>query len=106
MPGDSTVAEASYASVVKSVYERNLTSFLPSTIANDNENTKVSVTIASDGTVISSSIITPSGDSVWDTAVQRTLDRVTYIAPFPAGTTDKERHYVINFNPQVERTLE
>jgi TonB family protein len=106
MPGDSTVAYANYTFVVKSVYERALTSFLPNTIASDNENAKVRVTIASDGTVISASIISRSGDPVWDAAVQRTLDRVTFVAPFPDGTTDKERDYIINFNPQVERTLE
>ncbi len=106
VPGDSSVAYANYASVVKSVYERALTSFLPNSIANDNENAKVSVTIASDGTVISASIISQSGDPVWDAAVQRTLDRVTVIEPFPAGSTDKERHYIINFNPQTEHTLE
>jgi TonB family protein len=106
MPGNSTAAYANYASVVKSIYEQTLISFLPNAIASDNENTKVSVTIASDGTVTSARIIAPSGDSVWDAAVQRTLDRVTFIAPFPAGTAEKERHYTINFNPQVERMLE
>jgi hypothetical protein len=43
---------------------------------------------------------------VWDAVVQRTLDRVTYIAPFPEGATEKERTYTINFNPQVERNLQ
>jgi len=106
VPGNSSAAYANYASVVKSVYERTLVSFLPDSVAADKENTKVNVTIASDGTVISSTIVAPSGDPAWDAAVQHTLDRVTFIAPFPEGTTDKERHYTINFNPQVERTLE
>lgn len=106
MPGNGSVSYASYDAGVKSIYERTLNSFLPNEIANDNENTKVSVTIASDGTVISARIITPSGDSVWDAAVQHTLDRVTYIAPFPEGATEKQRTYPISFNPQVERTLE
>ncbi|HUZ08402.1 MAG TPA: TonB family protein [Candidatus Paceibacterota bacterium] len=106
MPGNSSASYASYASAVKSVYERTLIPLLPDAIASDNENTKVSVTIASDGTVISARIISPSGDPVWDAVVQRTLDRVTYIAPFPEGATEKERTYTINFNPQVERTLQ
>jgi TonB family protein len=104
MPGNSSAAYANYAAAVKSAYEQAL--ILPSEIANDNENTKVSVTIANDGTVISARILTPSGDPVWDAAVQRTLDRVTFIAPFPEGATEKERSYTINFNPQVQRTLE
>lgn len=97
---------ANYATVVKSVYERTLLTQLPGAVARDNENTQVSITIASDGTVISSHIISPSGDSVWDDAVQHTLDQVTFVAPFPNGATEKERHYTINFNPQVERSLQ
>jgi TonB family protein len=99
MPGESTVAQANYASVVKSVYDAAWT--LPDTIAKD-ENITVKVTIASDGTVISSRIVTPSGDAPADASVQRTLDRVKFIQAFPEGSTDKERTYTINFNPQVK----
>ena len=104
MPGDSSVAYANYASVVKSIYDQAWT--LPDSIANDDENVKVTVTIASDGTVISSSIVTPSGDASVDSSVQRTLDRVTFIAPFLEGATDKERTYTINFNPQLKKLSE
>jgi TonB family protein len=104
MPGDSSVAYADYASVVKSIYDQAWA--LPDSIANDDENVKVTVTIASDGTVLSSSIVTPSGDAPVDNSVQRTIDRVQFIAPFPAGTTDKQRTYIINFNPKAKRTLE
>ncbi len=104
MPGNSSVAYANYASVVKSIYDQAWT--LPDAIANDNENTKVRVTIASDGTVISARITDASGDAALDASVQRTLERVTFIAPFPEGTTDKQRTYTINFNPQLKRMLE
>ena len=104
MPGDSTVAYANYASVVKSIYDRAWT--LPDSIANDDENVKVTVIIARDGTVISSRIIEKAGDAPVDNSVQRALDRVTFIAPFPEGATDKERSYTINFNPKAKRTLE
>ena len=104
MPGDSTVAYANYASVVKSIYDRAWT--LPDSIANDDENVKVTVTIARDGTVISSRIIEKAGDAPVDKSVQRTLDRVTFIAPLPDGATDKERSYTINFNPKAKRTIE
>ena len=106
MPGNGSVSYASYDAIVKSIYERTMNDFLPNAIANDNEITKASVTIASDGTVISARITAPSGDPVWDAAVQHTLDRVTYVAPFPVGATEKERTYPISFNPQVERMLE
>ena len=104
MPGNSSVAYANYASVVKSIYDRAWT--LPDSIANDDENVKVTVTIASDGTVISAHVIERAGDAPVDNSVQRTLDRVTFIAPFPEGATEKERTYTINFNPKAKRTLE
>jgi len=103
MPGNSSVAYANYATVVKSVYEQAW--ILPNDVT-DNANTKVSITIANDGTVISARTITPSGDAGLDASVQRTLERVKSIAPFPEGATEKERTYIINFNPQVKRLLE
>ena len=103
MPGDSSAAYANYASVVKSIYEQAWVP--PDDAANDEANTKVSVTIASDGTVITARVIGASGDSGVDASVQRTLDRVTFIAPFPPDTTDKERTYIINFNLKAKRML-
>jgi len=97
--GNNTVAAANYATVVRSVYDGAWV--LPNSIAKD-EDITVSVTIASDGTVISSKIITPSGDGPADDSVQKALDRVQTIAPFPEGSTDKERTYTIVFNPQVK----
>jgi len=101
MPGDSTVAYANYASVVKSIYDQAWT--LPDSIAGD-ENITVKVTITSDGTVISSRIIEQSGDAPVDASVQRALDRVSFIAPFPEGSSDKQRTYTINFNPQIKKS--
>jgi len=103
MPGNSSAAYANYADVVKSIYEQAWT--LPADTASDDANTKVSVTIASDGTVISARIITPSGDASVDASVQRTLERVTFIAPFPKGAPEKERTYTINFNLKAKRLL-
>ena len=103
MPGDSSAAYANYASVVKSIYEQAW--MPPDDAANDDANTKVSVTIASDGTVITARIIGASGDSGVDATIQRTLDRVTFIAPFPDGAKEKERTYIINFNLKAKRML-
>ena len=78
MPGDSTVAYANYASVVKSIYDQAWT--LPDSIAGD-ENITVKVTITSDGTVISSRIIEQSGDAPVDASVQTSLgSRLIYRA--------------------------
>jgi len=103
-PGDSTVAQANYASIVKSVYDRAWT--LPDNVAGENENVKVSVTIASDGTVINARILTPSGDAALDASVQRTLARVTFVAPFLKGMTEKEWTRPISFNPETKRMSE
>jgi TonB family protein len=103
MPGNSSVAYANYASVVKSVYEQAWVP--PDNAQNDDANVKVTVTIARDGTVISARVLTPSGDAGVDASVQRTLDRVTFIAPFPKGATEQERIYTINFNLKAKRSL-
>jgi TonB family protein len=103
MPGNSSAAYANYADVVKSIYEQAWT--LPADTASDDANTKVSVTIASDGAVISARIIAPSGDANVDASIQRTLERVTFIAPFPKGAPEKERTYTINFNLKAKRLL-
>lgn len=101
MPGASSVSYANYASVVKSIYERAWRT--PNSVDNDNAITRVSVTIASDGTVTSSRILTPSGDANVDASVQQTLDRVTFIAPFPDGAKEKEKTFIINFNLKAKR---
>lgn len=101
--GNSSAAAANYAQVVKSVYEQAWTP--PDETASDDANVRVRVTIASDGRVISAEVIGPSGDASVDRSVQNTLDRVTDIAPFPAGSTDTERTYIINFNLKAKRLL-
>ena len=103
MPGNSSMAAANYAQVVKSVYEQAWTP--PDETVSDDANIKVRVTIASDGTVISAHVIMPSGDASVDTSVRNTLDRVQFIAPFPSSSADKERTYIINFNLKSKRML-
>jgi len=103
LPGNSTEAYANYASIVKSVYTQAWTP--PGDTASDDANVKVSVTIANDGRVINAHIVGPSGDGSVDRSVQRTLDRVSQIAPFPDGAKEKERTYIINFNLKAKRML-
>lgn len=103
MPGTSSVSYASYASIIKTIYTRAWTP--PDNAANDEANIRVSITVSSDGTVESAHIVDPSGDSGVDDSVQRTLDRVTFIAPFPDGSTEKEKTFIINFNLKAKRML-
>jgi len=106
MPGNSSAAYANYADVVKSVYDQAWAQVPLDNVANENENVKVRVTIASDGTVISARIIDSSGDAALDDSVQKTIERVAFIAPFPEGTADKQRIYTLGFNPQLRKMLE
>ena len=103
MPGDSSTAAANYAQVVKSIYEQAWTP--PDDTVSDDANIKVRVTIASDGTVISARVIAPSGDASVDTSVRNTLERVQFIAPFPSGSPETERTYIINFNLKSKRQM-
>jgi TonB family protein len=100
--GDSSAAAANYGDVVTSVYHHAWTP--PDDMASDNVIVKFVVTIASDATVISAHIVAPSGDKNVDAAVQRMLERVTFIEPFPKGAKEAERNYPINFN--ATRTIE
>ena len=101
MPGTGSVSYASYASVVKSIYEQAWTP--PDDATLDDANTKVSVTIASDGRVLNAHILNPSGDAKVDASVRRTLDRVTFVREFPDGAKEKEKTFIINFNLKAKR---
>jgi TonB family protein len=102
-PGSGSAAYANYRDVVGSIYYAAWTP--PDDAANDDAITRVSVTIASDGTVVAARIVTPSGDAGVDNSIQRALDRVTFIAPFPEGATEKERTFIIKFNLKAKRML-
>ncbi len=103
MPGNSSAAAANYAQIVKSVYEQAW--IPPDNTASDDADVKVKVTIASDGSVISAHVIGASGDASVDRSVRGALDRVQSLPPFPSGSTDKERTYIINFNLKAKRLL-
>ena len=96
MPGNASASYANYGDVVISVYHSAWAP--PDGMVGDNVTVMFKVTIARDGTVISAHIVTPSGDANVDAAVQRMLDRVTFIAPFPEGSDDKQRTYPVEFN--------
>ena len=102
-PGGGGPTYASYAAWVKTVYENAW--IAPEDAATDDAITKVTVTIASDGTVLSGRISRPSGDAPVDRSVQRTLERVTFVKPFPEGSKDKQRTFIINFNLKAKRGL-
>jgi len=99
--GGGGEAYASYAQVVKSIYDKVWIE--PSDTASDDAITKATVTIANDGTVISASITQPSGDTQADASVQRALDHVAFVAPFPASMTEKQHTFIINFSLKAKK---
>jgi TonB family protein len=101
--GDGSVSFASYASVVKSIYEAKWQQ--PDDVANDQAVTKVSVTIARDGHVVESHIVTPSGDARMDASVRRTLERVKFIREFPDGAKEAQRIFLIDFELKTKRSF-
>jgi TonB family protein len=103
IPGPGGAAYANYAQVVKSVYTQAW--IAPDDVADDSATTKVNVTIARDGTVVSASIINPSGSGPVDRSVQQTLNRVKFVAPFPDGAKEGERSFIINFNLKAKRLI-
>ena len=74
-------------------------------LMDESSTAKVSVTIAKSGHVISARIERRSGNSPLDRSVQRALDKVRFVAPFPAGALEEQRTFLINFNLKAKRLL-
>jgi TonB family protein len=98
--GSGNESFANYGQIVVSVYQKAW--ILPGGDDGDAK-PKVHVVIARDGTVISARISEPSGDPDMDASVQRALDRVTFIQPFPDGAKEEKRSFNIYFNPVSKR---
>ena len=96
MPGNSSASYANFGAIVVSVYHHAWRS--PDNMSVATAVVRFTVTITRDGTVASAHIVNSSGDANVDDAVQRMLDRVSYIHPFPEDTKDKERTYTIDFD--------
>jgi TonB family protein len=102
-PGGGGVPYANFLQAVKTRYANAWV--VPDGVTDDQATTAASVTIARDGTVISSRIVRRSGDSVVDQSVQATLDRVTFAAPLPDDAKENQRTVTINFNVRAKRLL-
>lgn len=100
-PGGGGEAYASYDEAVRSIYWHAWVP--PEDTASNRAVGKASVVIARDGHVVSARLIVPCGDSSVDRSIERTLERVTFIAPFPEGAKDKERTYTIRFDLSAKR---
>lgn len=102
-PGSSTVAYASYKDALATIYYDAW--ITPNNAADSGANTMVKIVVASDGTVISSRIVTPSGDSNIDASVQRALDRVNSVPPLP-DKSKAQQEFTMSFNLKTKQMLE
>jgi protein TonB len=84
-PGGGGVPYANFLQSVMSAYKRAWSGTVPNDATDENVSVEASVTIARDGTVIDSQIISRSGRPAVDRSVQSVLERVKYAAPLPEG---------------------
>jgi len=100
IPGPGGEAFANYGQVVIAIYKERW--IKPTDIAGYHV-VKTTVVIGRDGRVRSHRIETRCGNPAVDRSVADVLDRVTFVAPFPAETKDESRTFTINFelNPEA-----
>jgi TonB family protein len=102
-PGTSTVAFGSYRDALATIYYNAWVT--PDNAVNDEADAIARITVASDGTVVTSRIVTPSGDAKVDDSVRRALDRVSSVPPLP-DKSKSEQEFTIDFNLKTKRMLE
>ena len=94
--GSGGVASVNYNTVLFTRYYNAWIS--PDEVDDPNVTTDVRVTIAHDGTVISSVVERRSGNSAMDRSVERALRTVRKLEPFPPAWRESERTFRIRFN--------
>ncbi len=100
-PGGGEVPYANFLDAVKKIYSDAW--LVPDGVTDDEATTTVSVTIARDGTVVSSRITRASGNALADASVDAALRRVTHAVPLPDGTKEDQRTVTIKFNVKAKR---
>ena len=103
VPGESSVAYSSYKDMLATIYYNAWVT--PEGAANDEADAIVKITVARDGTVVTSRIVTPSGDAKVDESVRRALNRVSSVDPLP-DQSKSEQEFTIDFNLKTKQSLE
>ena len=102
--GGGGVSYAPYAQIVRKVYTDAWR--IPDDVTDDEAVVKVSVTIARNGSVVSSRVISESGSKLVDRSIQNALDRVTTIGvAFSAGAKESQRTFTISFSLKAKKLL-
>jgi len=103
IPGPGGASYANYAQIIKSIYTQAW--IAPDDAEDDEATTKVSITVARDGSIISAQVIDESGSAPVDRSVRDTLNRVQSLPPFPEGAADDQRTFIISFNLKAKKLL-
>ncbi|PYI84282.1 MAG: hypothetical protein DME26_13520 [Verrucomicrobia bacterium] len=101
--GPGGEAYAGYDALVKAIYDDAWE--VSDSMTDDDSTAKVRIVIGRSGHVLSAQIERRSGNSLLDKSVQRALDKVKFVAPFPEGSHDEQRTFTINFNLKAKRLL-
>jgi TonB family protein len=101
--GPGGLAFANYGSIVRDIYDRAW--HVGPDLTDDDSTAVARVTIRRDGTVEEAKIYRRSDNSLLNKSVQRALDSVRRIAPFPEGATDSERTFTIEFNLKTRKAV-
>ena len=102
--GEGSESYAGYAEFVRAVYDWAWRP--PEDVAEDATLVKVKVTIARDGRILSTEVLSRSGIAALDKSVRAALDRVDAIGQtFPEGAREEKRAFIINFNLKAKRGL-
>jgi colicin import membrane protein len=103
--GPGGAAAASYKTIVQMAYD-NAWIVTPE-LTDKGYVAMIKVTIARDGRIISSRIIKPSDSPLMDRSVQKAMDSVRSegLPPFPAGMTESEQTFTIEFNLKARSGL-
>ena len=88
-------ASANYESLIRRKYMD--ATIHPGAISGDPV-VKVRLVIARNGTILSARVTGKSGVASWDRSVQKALDRVKFIKPFPESMKGSQQTFNLNFN--------
>lgn len=106
-PGGGGPTYAGYNMEVQRIYKQHYDRALlvAGDIADEQTSVQATVTIERSGTVMSARILIPSKNPALNKLVQRVLDDVTFLRPFPEGAKDPERTLNIVFDLKPKRGI-
>jgi TonB family protein len=99
--GDGAAAYAPYGAFIKAIYDEEWKT--SRSAFNEDYSTTVQITVSRDGRVLKALIVQRSGNPVMDKSVQKALDTVKTLPPFPEASKDSERVFMIDFNLKAKK---